>query len=52
MGPAHVGVDANVGAMRFDWWHPEYTAKCFIIVTMIEIHRLILDVFGCYNSSC
>jgi len=31
--------------MRFDWWHPEYTAKCFIIVTIIEIHRLILDVF-------
>jgi len=31
--------------MRFDWWHPEYAAKCFIIVTIVEIHRLILDVF-------
>jgi len=30
---------------RFDWWHPEYTAKYFMIVTIVEIHRLILDVF-------
>jgi len=30
--------------MRFDWSHPEYTAKCFIIVTIVEIYRLILDV--------
>jgi len=31
--------------MSFDWSHPEYTAKCFIIVTINEIHRLILDIF-------
>jgi len=31
--------------MRFDWWYQEYTVKWFIIVTIVEIHRLILDVF-------
>jgi len=25
-------------------WHPECTATCFIIVTIVEIHRLIIDV--------
>jgi len=29
--------------MSFDWWHPECTATCFIIVTIVEIHRLIID---------
>jgi len=29
--------------MRFDWWHPEYIAKCFIMVTIVEIHKLIHD---------
>ena len=23
--------------MSFDWWHPERTATCFIIVTIVEI---------------
>jgi len=40
--------------MRLDWLHTEYTAKCFIIVTIVEIHRLILDglkkcVFMCLS---
>jgi len=26
--------------MRIDWRHPEYTATCFIIVPIVEIHRL------------
>jgi len=30
--------------MSFDWWHPECTATCFLIVTIVEIHRLILDL--------
>jgi len=30
--------------MSFDWWHPECTASCFIIVTIVENHRLIIDV--------
>jgi len=29
--------------MSFDWWHPECTETCFIIVTIVEIHRLIID---------
>jgi len=36
--------------MRFDWWHPECTATFFIIVTIVEIHRLIIDVCVSYNS--
>jgi len=27
--------------MSFDWWHPECN---FIIVTIVEIHMLIIDV--------
>jgi len=30
--------------MSFDVWHPECTATCFVFVTIIEIHSLILDV--------
>jgi len=30
--------------MSFDWWHPEYTTTCVIIATIVEIHRLILDL--------
>jgi len=30
--------------MSFDWWHPECNATCFIIVTIVEIHWLIIDV--------
>jgi len=30
--------------MSFDWWHPERTATCFIIVTIVDIHCLIIDV--------
>jgi len=30
--------------MSFDWLHPECTATCFIIVTNVEIHRLILNL--------
>jgi len=30
--------------MSFDWWHPECTATCFIIVTIVENHRLIIDI--------
>jgi len=30
--------------MNFDWWHLECTATFFIIVTIVEIHRLIIDV--------
>jgi len=26
--------------MSFDWWQPECTATWFIIVTIVEIHRL------------
>jgi len=28
----------------FDWWPPACTATWFIIVTIVEIHRLNLDV--------
>jgi len=30
--------------MSFDWWHPECTGICFIIVTIVENHRLIIDI--------
>jgi len=33
-----------------DWWHPECTATCFIIVSTVEIHRLILDVCVCLHK--
>jgi len=26
--------------ISFDWWHPECTATCFIIITIVENHRL------------
>jgi len=33
-----------MGAMNdFDWWNLECAATCFIIVTTVEIHRLILE---------
>jgi len=35
--------------MSFYWWHP-CTATCFVIVTIVEIHRLILDVFVCLHK--
>jgi len=35
--------------MSFDWWHPECNAKCFISVTIVEIHRLIIDVCVCVS---
>jgi len=36
--------------MSFDWWHPESTAICFIIVTIVEIHKLIIDVGLCVQT--
>ena len=36
--------------MSFDWWHPERTATCFIIVTIVEIHTLNLDVSVCLKE--
>jgi len=30
--------------MSFDWWHPDCTATFFIIVTIVEIQRQIIDV--------
>jgi len=29
---------------HFDWWRPEWTATCLIIVTIVENHTLIIDV--------
>jgi len=37
--------------MSFDWWHPECTATFFIIVTIVEIHRLILNLCVFKNKS-
>jgi len=31
--------------MSFVWWHTEFTSTCFIIVTIVEIHRLIIDSY-------
>jgi len=36
--------------LTFDWWHPECIATCFIIVTIVEIHRPILDVCVCLHK--
>jgi len=36
--------------MSFDWWPPEYTATCFIIVTIVEIHMLIIDVLCLFTK--
>jgi len=38
--------------MSFDWWHPECTATCFIIVTVVENHRLAIQLFMsvCINN--
>jgi len=36
--------------MSFNWWHPECTATCFIIVTIAVNHRLIIDVCVCKQN--
>uniref|UniRef100_A0A8C2E8S7 ATP-dependent zinc metalloprotease YME1L1 n=1 Tax=Cyprinus carpio TaxID=7962 RepID=A0A8C2E8S7_CYPCA len=35
--------------MSFDWWHPECSATCFLMVTIVEVLSLILDVC-CLNE--
>jgi len=30
--------------MSFDWWYPECNATCFMIATIVEIHRQNIDV--------
>ena len=35
--------------MSFDWWHPECSATCFLMVTIVEVLSLILDLC-CLNE--